>query len=110
MSALWEKRCVPCEQGAEPLRSPVIQLLKGNLSPSWKVMEDRRLEREFKFRDFKTALEFVNKVGNTAEAEGHHPDVFLSWGEVRITLSTHAAGGLTENDFILAAKIDRLPQ
>jgi 4a-hydroxytetrahydrobiopterin dehydratase len=74
----------------------------------WEIVSDHHLRKVFKFPDFRSALRFVNRVGEVADAEGHHPDVSLSWGKVEITLWTHAAGGLTENDFIMAARIDRL--
>jgi len=77
------------------------------LSGDWLLVEGSRLEKEYKFKNFRRALEFVNRVGEIAEREGHHPDVYLSWGKVRLSLWTHVAAGLTENDFILAAKSDR---
>lgn len=85
-----------------------IQALRAGLGEGWRVDDDLRLEREFRFKDFKGALAFTNAVGAVAEAENHHPDIYLSWGKVRATLWTHKAKGLTENDFILAAKIDAL--
>lgn len=103
---LAARRCTACRRGTPPL-SPeaAASLLPG--VPGWTVEEGRRLRREFRFPDFRRALEFVDRVGALAEAEGHHPDLHLSWGRVGVVLWTHAAGGLTENDFILAAKIDR---
>ena len=74
----------------------------------WEIVDGHHLRKKFKFADFRSALGFVNQVGEIAEAEGHHPDIVLGWGRAEITLWTHAAGGLTENDFIVAAKIDRL--
>lgn len=74
----------------------------------WKVEEEKKLRREFKFKDFKEALAFVNKIGAIAEEEGHHPDIELGWGKVEVELSTHAIGGLSVNDFIMAAKIDKI--
>ena len=76
----------------------------------WKVEDGKKIKREFKFEDFKSALAFVNKIGEIAEEEGHHPDIELGWGRVGVELSTHAIGGLSTNDFILAAKIDKLPR
>ncbi len=79
----------------------------------WKVVNDKGVDtisRQFKFKDFKEALAFVNKIGEIAEEEGHHPDIELGWGRVGVELSTHAIGGLSTNDFILAAKIDKLPR
>ena len=93
---------MPALQGA-PLRN----LLKG-LGRGWKVVQGHHLEKEFRFTDFKTALAFTNRVGDVAEAQGHHPDIHLAWGQVRITVWTHAIDGLTESDFVLAAKIERL--
>ena len=74
----------------------------------WTVTRDHHIEKDFAFPDFKTALEFVNKVGAIAEAQGHHPDMFLAWGQVGVKIWTHKIDGLTESDFILAAKIDEL--
>ena len=74
----------------------------------WKLKDDQLLEKSFEFPDFKQALDFTNSIGRIAEEQGHHPDIFLTYGEVRVQLSTHSAGGLTENDFILAAKINEL--
>jgi len=90
------------------LQRDQIQALRAGLGEGWRVDDDLRLEREFRFKDFKGALAFTNAVGAVAEAENHHPDIYLSWGKVRATLWTHKAKGLTENDFILAAKIDAL--
>jgi 4a-hydroxytetrahydrobiopterin dehydratase len=74
----------------------------------WKVVNNHHVEKEFKFPDFKTALDFTNKVGEIAEEQGHHPDIGLGWGRVEIMIYTHKVNGLTESDFILAAKIDRM--
>lgn len=108
MKDLTSKKCVPCSIGAIPLNSDEIQDLLKALDKNWDVIDDIQIERTFKFKDFKEALEFTNKVGDLAEAEGHHPDICLSWGKVEITLWTHKIKGLHENDFILAAKIDNL--
>ena len=108
MSALASKACVPCQGGVPPLTGGEIRSLQRQLGGAWKVVDDHHLEKEFKFSDFKTALQFTNKIGNLAEAEGHHPDIALSWGKVGITLWTHTINGLCESDFILAAKIDKL--
>jgi 4a-hydroxytetrahydrobiopterin dehydratase len=82
----------------------------GRQIPDWYIEADRELRRDFRFPDFATALRFVNRVGEVAEAEGHHPDITLGWGRVNISIRTHAVGGLTRSDFVLAAKIDALPQ
>lgn len=108
MKDLTSKKCVPCSIGAIPLNANEIQDLLKSLDKNWDVVDDIQIERTFKFKDFKEALEFTNKVGDLAEAEGHHPDICLSWGKVEITLWTHKIKGLHENDFILAAKIDNL--
>ena len=108
MSELSQKKCVACEGGTEPLSRTEAEVLLKQLN-HWTLSADARdISKEFKFKNFADALAFVNKVGANAEAEGHHPDVTLSWGRVGIRLSTHAIKGLSENDFILAAKIDEL--
>jgi len=103
---LDKKHCVPCEGGMPPLTAEEIQPLLQQIS-GWKVIADKALEKEFKKKDFAEALAFVNNIGKIAEEEGHHPDIFLhGWNKVKITLSTHAIKGLSENDFILARRID----
>ena len=93
--------------GVPPLTAAEIRPLEGQV-PEWKVVNNHHLERQFTFPDFKSAMRFVNQVGNLAEEQGHHPDITLAWGKVGITIWTHKIDGLTESDFILAAKIDRL--
>ena len=107
MAELAEKTCVPCRGGVPPLTADQIQPLQVQVK-DWAVIENHHLDREFQFPDFKTALEFVDKVGAVAEEQGHHPDIYLAWGKARITIWTHKIDGLTESDFILAAKIDRV--
>jgi 4a-hydroxytetrahydrobiopterin dehydratase len=107
MSELAEKTCIPCRGGVPPLSAEEIRPLEAQVR-QWKVVNHHHLQREFKFPDFKTALDFVDKVGAVAETQGHHPDILLAWGKVGITIWTHKIEGLTESDFILAAKIDRL--
>jgi 4a-hydroxytetrahydrobiopterin dehydratase len=104
---LADKQCAPCRGGTPPLKDAEIQNLCKNV-PDWKVVNGHHLQREFRFPDFKQALEFVNRVGAIAEQQGHHPDILLAWGKAEITLWTHAIEGLTESDFIMAAKIDRV--
>jgi 4a-hydroxytetrahydrobiopterin dehydratase len=107
---LQRKHCVACESGVAPLLGEQLQeFLKA--VPRWRLTEDgRRLRREWRVRDFQTALDFFQRVGQIAEAEDHHPDLHLAgYRNVTIELSTHAIGGLSENDFILAARIDELP-
>lgn len=107
MSDLASKKCVPCKGGTPPMDRGQIQQMLSQV-PGWGVEKDHHVLRTFTFPDFQQALDFVNRVGAIAEQEGHHPDIYLSWGMVRVEIWTHKAGGLTESDFILAAKIDRL--
>ncbi len=102
------QRCVPCEGGVAPYNARQIAIYKPQI-PEWDVIENKKLQREFKFNNFTEALEFINKVGKIAESENHHPDIFLhNWNKVVITLWTHKIKGLFLNDFILASKIDEL--
>ena len=103
---LSEKKCTPCQGGVPALTQELIQPLMAALDPSWEVIEGHHLERVYLFKDFVTALSFTNQIGEIAETEGHHPDIYLSWGKVRVSIYTHKIDGLTENDFILAAKCD----
>jgi 4a-hydroxytetrahydrobiopterin dehydratase len=107
---LTQKRCLPCEGEIPALQPAQVRDLLAAL-PAWKLTADsQRIRREWRVKDFLTALDFFNRVGRLAEAEGHHPDLHLaSYRNVAIEIWTHAVGGLTENDFILAAKIDKLP-
>ena len=105
--ALADKKCVPCRGGVPPLKGEELNKLQRSI-PEWEVVKQHHLHRSFRFPDFKQGLGFVNRVGAIAEEEGHHPDILLSWGKVEITLWTHTIDGLTESDFILAAKIDRV--
>jgi len=104
---LANRECKPCEDGTGRLKASMVKTLLKQLPGKWKL-GSRRLEKSFKFPDFKKALRFTNRVGQIAEALGHHPDFFLAYGQVRLQLSTHSAKGLTENDFILAAKVNKL--
>ncbi len=106
---LAEKNCVPCRGGVSPLTSSEIAPLFRELR-NWVCNEDRRLVKSYKFDDFKSAMELANKIAIIAESEGHHPDLLVRWGELRIDLWTHKVDGLTESDFILAAKIDQLTE
>ena len=107
LMSLAEKNCVPCKGGTPPLKGKATEDLQREV-PEWIVVNEHHLRRTFKFPDFVSALAFVNKVGEVAEKEGHHPDILLSWGKAEITTWTHSVDGLTESDFILAAKIDRI--
>jgi 4a-hydroxytetrahydrobiopterin dehydratase len=107
MSSLAEKKCAPCRGGAPPLKGEELRAL-ARLVEGWEVIDQHHVKKTFKFPNFRAALAFVNKVGELAEAQGHHPDIYLAWGKVEITIWTHKINGLTESDFILAAKIDQL--
>ena len=102
-----QKHCIPCEGGMPPLPPKEVEKYHASV-PAWKVLEHKKILKEFNFNDFKEAMVFVNKVAEIAEAEGHHPDLAISYNKVRIELWTHAVAGLSKNDFIVAAKIDRL--
>ncbi len=104
---LADKQCIPCRGGVPPLKGKELEALN-KVIPAWTVVDEHHVTREYKFPDFAKALEFVNRVGALAEQQGHHPDIFLAWGKVGITLWTHKVDGLTESDFIMAAKIERL--
>ena len=104
---LKTQHCVPCEGGEPPLEAEAIRTFSLQV-PDWKVTDEPRLTRTFRFKDFREAMIFVNRMADCAEEEGHHPDFFVHWNQVRVELWTHATGGLHRNDFILAAKIDDL--
>ena len=108
MSELSEKECIPCKGGVPPLRGEALADLHRQLGGGWEVINEHHLEKEFKFKNFREALAFTNKVGELAEANNHHPDIYLTWGRVKVTIWTHKIDGLTEGDFVMAAKIDRL--
>jgi len=107
MTELADKKCVPCRGGTPPLKGKELETMHHGV-PLWSVVNEHHLHREFRFPDFSQALQFVNRVGAIAEEEGHHPDILLAWGKAGVTLWTHKIDGLTESDFIMAAKIDRL--
>jgi 4a-hydroxytetrahydrobiopterin dehydratase len=107
MTDLASKTCVPCKGGVPPLAGAELAELSEQV-PSWKVVNGHHLVRQFTFPDFKHALAFVNKAGAIAEEQGHHPDILLSWGKAEVTTWTHKIDGLTESDFILAARIDKI--
>jgi len=104
---LADKHCVPCRGGVPPLSGEVLERLQA-LVPGWRVVDGHHLTKTYTFPDFRTALDFVNRAGAVAEAEGHHPDLYLGWGKVEVRIWTHKINGLTESDFILAAKLDGL--
>ena len=107
VSALANEKCVPCRGGVPPLKGEELTALARELGNGWQVANEHHLEKEFTFPDFAQALAFTNRVGAVAEAEGHHPDIYLAWGKVRITIWTHKIDGLSRSDFVLAAKIDQ---
>jgi len=106
---LTQKHCIPCENGDPPLPENEEDKLHKKVA-SWILLRDgnHKLRKQFKFGDFKEAMVFVNKIADVAEKEGHHPDIYIFYNKVQIDLFTHAVGGLSENDFIMAAKIDKL--
>ena len=107
MSDFADKKCMACRGGVPPIKGRELEELLKHVS-KWKSVNEHHITRIFTFPDFKQALDFVNRAGAIAEEQGHHPDVLLSWGKVEVTLWTHKIDGLTESDFIMAAKIDRL--
>ena len=107
VGGLIHRNCVPCRGGVPPLKGEAIEGLLREVA-AWKAVEEHHLVKSFRFKNFKTALDFVNRVGELSEREWHHPDLALAWGKVDIKIYTHKIDGLSDNDFILAAKIDRL--
>jgi 4a-hydroxytetrahydrobiopterin dehydratase len=105
---LASRECVPCRGGVPPLDAAEIGRFLADLDGGWTVVDGHHIEKEYRFKNFREALEFVNRVGELAEAVGHHPDVELGWGRVKLTLFTHKIDGLHESDFVFAAKADRL--
>ena len=104
---LSKKNCMPCKGGVPPLKGEPLAQLYRHLSKGWQIIDEHHLEKEYLFKNFSEALSFTNKLGEIAEQEGHHPDIFLSYGKVKIQLWTHKINGLSESDFILAAKYDK---
>ena len=107
MSDLAKKSCIPCRGGVPPLKGTQLADLQEKLKNDWKIINEHHLEKEYSFKNFKEALDFTIKVGELAENQDHHPDIFLTWGKVKVTIWTHKIDGLTESDFIFAAKTDR---
>jgi 4a-hydroxytetrahydrobiopterin dehydratase len=107
-STLAREKCVPCRGGVPPLKGDELDGLARDLGGAWRVVDEHHLEKNFTFPDFAQALSFANAIGAIAEREGHHPDIYLAWGKVGITLWTHKVDGLTRSDFVLAAKIDAI--
>ena len=107
MSDLAKKTCIPCKGGVPPLKGTKLDELLEKLKSDWKIIKEHHLEIEYLFKNFKEALSFTIKIGELSENQGHHPDIFLAWGKVKLTIWTHKIDGLTESDFIFAAKADK---
>lgn len=105
---LTKKKCVPCEGGTQPFTPEEIKDFMPALKGDWELVENKKIQRQFKFKTFEEAIKFVNQVAQLAEKEGHHPDIHIYYNKVTIESTTHAVGGLSENDFILARKIEVL--
>ena len=105
---LVQKKCKPCDAGVPPWTREQIKKYLPHVSPGWEVIDDKKIKRKFQFGSFKEALDFVNRVADRAEVEGHHPNIHIYYNKVVIDLTTHVIKGLSENDFILASKIDLL--
>ena len=103
---LSKKHCIPCRGGIPPLKGNELKALQEQLGPDWSVIDEHHLKKDYVFDDFLSALAFTNKIGAIAEQEGHHPDIYLAYGKVTVYLWTHKIDGLTESDFIFAAKCD----
>jgi 4a-hydroxytetrahydrobiopterin dehydratase len=108
MSELAQKECIPCRGGVPPLKGKALADLLDRLGGGWNIVDEHHLEKSYALKNFQEALDFTNRVGQLAEAQGHHPDIYLAWGKVKLTIWTHKIDGLTESDFILAAKADAL--
>mgnify|MGYP002019356573 FL=1 len=100
--------CVPCQGGMPPLKGKKLKTLQNQLGNDWNVIDEHHLEKEWELNDFQTALDITNRIGSLAEEQGHHPDIYLTWGKVGVKMWTHKIDGLTDSDFILAAKIDSI--
>ena len=107
MSVLAQKTCIPCRGGVPPLKGEELDALQEKLGNGWQIINEHHLEKEYIFADFRQALDFTVKVGEVSENQDHHPDIYLAWGKVKLTIRTHKIDGLTESDFILAAKADQ---
>ncbi len=101
-------KCVPCRRNVPPLAGDALAALREQLGAGWSVIESHHLEKEYRFADFREALSFTNRVGGLAEEQSHHPDIHLAWGRVKVVIWTHTINGLTESDFVFAAKTEAL--
>ncbi len=104
---LAAKRCVPCRGGTQPLRGAAPAALLAQLAGGWCAIGEHHLEKQFRFRDFAGALRFANAIGALADEQNHHPDLLVAWGKLGVTIWTHKIDGLTESDFVFAAKLDQ---
>lgn len=108
MNELAKKRCIPCEGGVPPLEARTAEELSHHLEEGWHIIDGHHLHRDYHFGNFSEALDFANRIGEVANRENHHPDLHVAWGKVGVDIWTHKIDGLTESDFILAAKIDNM--
>ena len=108
MTQLAEKQCIPCQGDVPPLKGDELEKLHDELGHDWELVDEHHLKRLYEFDDFRQALDFTNRVGEMAEEEDHHPEIYLTWGEVELKVYTHKIDGLTESDFVWAAKADKL--
>ena len=108
MSELASQQCVPCRGGVPPVKGDELKALQTRLGGDWTVVDEHHLEKAYTFDDFRQALDFTVRVGEMAEEQDHHPDILLTWGRVTVTIWTHKIDGLTESDFVFAAKSDAL--
>ncbi len=108
MSELAKKDCVPCKGGVPPLAGDALRQLSNQLDEGWQVINGHHIEKLYSFKNFREALDFTNQVGELAEEQNHHPDLHLAWGKVRVTIWTHKIDGLTESDFVFAARTDTI--
>jgi 4a-hydroxytetrahydrobiopterin dehydratase len=106
--SLADRNCIPCKGGIPPLKGEALRQYQNELAGGWEVIDEQRLEKTYKFKNFRQALDFTIRVGELAESVNHHPDIFLAWGLVKLTIWTHKIAGLSESDFIFSAKADRL--
>lgn len=107
-SDLAAKQCVPCKGGVPPLKGDALRKLLAQLANGWQLVNEHHLEKEYKFKNFREALDFTNRVVELAEQQNHHPDILLAWGRVKLSIWTHKIDGLTESDFVFAAKADQV--
>lgn len=105
-SELAKMECIPCRGGVPPLKGNELNTLLEQLGNGWRLVDEHHLEKDYLFKNFREALDFAVRVGELAEAQGHHPDIYLAWGKVKLTVWTHKIDGLTESDFVFAAKAD----